>query len=425
LFRTERHIPLARVQSVVQRRNLLHRLFGVTELRLESSGGTRPEAVMNVIRAAEAERLERVLRSVAYAAPATAADAMTAVPAAQEPRAETETLFALGSGELLRLGLISSRGWIVVGMAIGLWWQLAPSDHSFSRLLTQWGRAAFQLWLGNPDQALRALGLSVLSLVAFLLLLKPLSVLMTAMLYHGFRLTRDGGRLSTACGLLTARSASARSERIQRFVQAAPPLARLLRRATLCCDVAVQRQEQEGGELMRLHWLAPIGAPQRLDSVVRELAPALLLERRIWRPLHQNAWLRVWKHWWWLAVIAGVLLCQPLRHWTWVPMLTIVVWGFFAARGWARFAAYAHDDGVLAWRAGWLGRQWTTAFVRDGHVARLAESPFDRRAGMASVQLDTAGAASSLFPLRIPYLPAAEARALHAALTAGIAAPQR
>ncbi|HEU4417713.1 MAG TPA: PH domain-containing protein, partial [Planctomycetota bacterium] len=132
LFRTERHIPLARVQSVVQRRNLLHRLFGVTELRLESSGGTRPEAVMNVIRAAEAERLERVLRSAAHAALPTAADTAVAVAA---PEPGSSTLFALGGGELLRLGLISSRGWIVVGIAFGLYWQLAPSENSVSRLM--------------------------------------------------------------------------------------------------------------------------------------------------------------------------------------------------------------------------------------------------------------------------------------------------
>ena len=73
LFRTERHIPLGRVQSVVQRRNVLHRAFGVTELRLESSGGTRPEAVMSVITANEADRLERVLRSAARAAAPAAA----------------------------------------------------------------------------------------------------------------------------------------------------------------------------------------------------------------------------------------------------------------------------------------------------------------------------------------------------------------
>ena len=60
--RTERHIPYARIQNIVRRRNLLHRAFGVAELRLESAGGDKPEAVMNVITLAAAEQIEAVLR---------------------------------------------------------------------------------------------------------------------------------------------------------------------------------------------------------------------------------------------------------------------------------------------------------------------------------------------------------------------------
>ena len=52
---------------------------------------------------------------------------------------------------------------------------------------------------------------------------------------------------------------------------------------------------------------------------------------------------------------------------------------------------------ILLWH---VHGAWTTAFVHDGHVVRLAESPFDRRKGMASVKLDTAGAASWTTALR-------------------------
>lgn len=447
LFRTERHIPLARVQSIVQRRNALHRVFGVAELRLESSGGTRPEAVMNVIPLAEAERLERVLRSAAGARelPAGAADAAagegtapraanahatgphatgphstdphatgphaTGTPVAASPgTADDDTLFALSTPELLRFGLIQQRGWIVVGMAAGLWWQFAPEEHGLSRMVGRFLSAGFQLWRGDPDQALRGLGLLLLGLLGLAVVIKPLSIALTALMFGGFRLRSVDGRLSTKCGLLTERSASARAERIQRLVFRAPLLARAMGRSTLCCDVAVQRQEEDTDELARLHWLLPIGTPERIDALVRRLSPALTLGARTWRPLHASTRHRLFKHYWIVAAIVALALCWFLEHWTWVPVIAIVAWGWFLARGWARFSAWSHHDGVLAWRAGWPPREWTTARVRDGHVVVLRESPFDRRRGTASLALDTAGAADSLFPLRIPYLPVAEAR---------------
>jgi putative membrane protein len=78
---------------------------------------------------------------------------------------------------------------------------------------------------------------------------------------------------------------------------------------------------------------------------------------------------------------------------------------------------------VLAWRYGWLVRHWTVARVAHGHTVRFAQSPFDRRAGMASLFLDTAGADQSAFQLQLKYLPEATARELFARLRPHIGSP--
>ena len=50
----------------------------------------------------------------------------------------------------------------------------------------------------------------------------------------------------------------------------------------------------------------------------------------------------------------------------------------------------------------------------------LAQSPFDRHHGMATLLMDTVGASPFEPPLRIRYLPEAEARALHDRLAANL-----
>ena len=49
LERSARVIPFARIHNVALQQSVLHRLFRVAEVKLESAGGKRPEAEMRLI----------------------------------------------------------------------------------------------------------------------------------------------------------------------------------------------------------------------------------------------------------------------------------------------------------------------------------------------------------------------------------------
>jgi putative membrane protein len=139
-----------------------------------------------------------------------------------------------------------------------------------------------------------------------------------------------------------------------------------------------------------------------------------------WRPLHPRAWRR-------LVMGPGifVIVAAAAAVWRFGPIglsaLVLLVVVVLRARLWAAHAAYADvSDGLIAVREGWLRRTWRFADVRKLQTLRLTESPFDRRHGMATLWLDTAGARSRDGAFRIPFLPAAEARALYARLSAGM-----
>ena len=66
--------------------------------------------------------------------------------------------------------------------------------------------------------------------------------------------------------------------------------------------------------------------------------------------------------------------------------------------GWAESAE------VVLMRSGWLWRRITIARVNKIQAVALRESPFDRRAAMARVRVDTAGAGEASHRVDIPYL---------------------
>ena len=413
LDRTERHIPYARVQNIVQKRNPLHRLFGVSELRLESAGGSKPEAVMSVIPLADALRIERILRA---RGPDAEAEDAAATPAADGAPAPSPILLRLPLAELLRLGLVTNRGWVVIGAGFALAWQVAPEDRSVVR--SAWrlvepllGRGAD--WVPGP---LAWVVSAALFLLAAMLAVKGLSLLMAVVDFHGFALERRGERVRTEAGLLTRRVASARRDKIQRLLYADGWLMRRMGRQALSCEVAggmVAANEDAGA---RLRWLAPIAPPAEVARIADDVAPGLLPARMDWQPLHPRAWRRLFNAsaFWWSVVALPLFIA--FGPWVLAGWALLVGWAFIESRAAARFGGWAFDGEVFAVRGGWLTRRWTLARLGRGQSVSLSSTPLDRRAGMASVSMDTAGVRPGSFRLRVDHLGMEQARTLHRAL---------
>ena len=419
LERQVRQVPFARIHNVALHQSLLHRLFGVAEVRLESAGGTRPEAEMRVLRLDEALALERLIRirggAATHATPADAGPAGTA-----DVRAEPDDgrlLLALSFGELVRLGLVSNRGMVVVAGAFALAWQALP-DQVMANAVEEATRQAMD-YADTVVSGLHARAVALAMLLALALAgLRLLSVLLALVQYHGFRLLLQGRRLTVERGLLTRLRTSVQRRRIQAWTLHEGLLHRLLRRRSLHVDTAAGAGQ--GGEQRGLREVAPIATAEACDQLVRELLPGAAWPPVGWRRLHPRAWQRLALPGVGLAVAVAAAACwrfgpPGLLALAWAP------WAVHAARQHALRAGYALDGQLLAVREGWWSRHWRFAGIDKIQALRLQRSPLDRAFGMASLWLDTAGARSTAPMLRLRFLPEAEARALHATLAREVA----
>ena len=59
LFRNERHVPYTRIQNLDATRTVMHRLFGVAEVHIETGGGAEPEARISVLHTTVFEEMRR------------------------------------------------------------------------------------------------------------------------------------------------------------------------------------------------------------------------------------------------------------------------------------------------------------------------------------------------------------------------------
>ena len=425
LDREQKHIPFARIQGVSQRRKLLHRLLGVTEVHIESAAGGKPEAVLKVLSLAAAAELETLLRgkSVAGSVPATAS-----APGAAPVSPAWPILHALPAPEILRLGLVSNRGMIMLGVAFGLVMQNDTlRTHLGQSLLpaARWAGALMASEVEAGHGALLASG-ALLGLLGMFLLLRLLSVLLAFFRYHGFTLARDGERLLVQHGLLTVVRSGARLPRLQRWELEETWLHRRFGRCRLAVSVAGSRHGHGHGSAPQSGFseLAPIATPAQAQALLRVCLPALDWDRLDWQALHPATVKRrlFGQARWVLPALMACAWADALYAWP-LPLPALAACAvllalamLWHARAWARFGAIAESGDVLLYRSGVWSRRWIVVVGARLQNLRLYSSPLDRSLGIAHLQADTQGGSRRQRALNIPCLGHAAAEALRASL---------
>lgn len=408
LQRSLREIPFARIHNVVVHQSLLHRLFGVAEVRLESAGGAKPEAEMRVLRLDQALALERQIRHRAQAG-AAAADAAPA----------SDVLLALPTSEVLRQGLISNRGMVVVAAAFGATYQLFP-ERMVSNAIEHYGRQLFgyasHLHLGWMAGAVTL----ALMLATLLLIMRVLSMALALLQYHGFRLSESERRLTVERGLLARLRTSVARRRIQAWTLQEGVLHRLLRRRSLHIDTAVMEAHGEHGRALKE--LAPLATPAACDALLHRLLPQIAWPPPQWQAIATRGWWRLCLPAACLVPLACAGLWRAFGAWAALALLWLP-WSAFKAWRQAQRMGYALDDRYVAVRGGWWTRWWRLAEIDKLQALQLTRSPLDRCCGTATLWLDTAGAGigSGAPALRIRLLPHAEAQAVYLQLSRALA----
>ncbi|KAB7767093.1 PH domain-containing protein [Xanthomonas maliensis] len=408
LQRSRRDIPFARIHNVVLHQSLLHRWAGVAEVRLESAGGHRPEAQMRVLRLQQARALEDLIRrrSEGVERPADAA------PHAPDP----ELLLRLSMAEVVRLGLISNRGMVVMAAAFGVLYQLFPR-RSVANFVEQNGVLAYQ-YVRQLHPGMSTGVLVLLAGVAALVLMRLLSIALAMSRYHGFQLSQADRRLTVERGLLTRIRSSVAPRRIQSWTVYESWLHRVFGRRQVRVDTAVAGPAD--GERGHLKELAPLIDTQACDRLLQHLLPGIAWPPAQWQPVAQ--------HCWWRLSLPALIVLPPLVMgliWQFGPLagwlLLWLPWSLFKARRQVQRMAYALDARYVAVRGGWWKRWWRLAELDKLQALQLQRTPLDRLTGTATLWLDTAGASAAGPALRLRFLPLAQAQALQTQLVAALA----
>jgi putative membrane protein len=431
VFRNERHVPYARIQNLDAVQNVLHRMLGVVEVRVETGAGQEPEATMRVLPVAALEEM----RAHVFAERATPAVAAAAeAPHAEGPR----TLLHLSPRALLLSGFIQNRGAVLIAAGFGLLWEFDLFDRWFGAMspfedggapydpdqIESVGRGvirqAVDAVFSGSDRPLARVALAVVALAGLLVFVRLLSMAWAFIQLYDFRLTRSGDDLRAEYGLLTRVAATVPLRRIQTMTVREGVLHRLFGYTSVRVDTA---GGDGGKDAAGRAWLAPIIEAPALPALVQEILPGVEVSGLQWRHVHPRAFWRRLKVAMTFAAFGSIVLAVWLglairvpAAWALLPAMVLLPAAVLQAWFSTAHLRWALTSDAVAFKSGWLWRHVTVARIDKLQAVALRASPFDRRAGMATVQADTAGAGAASHRIVIPYLPRDVGRDLHAAL---------
>jgi putative membrane protein len=407
LERKHRSIPLERIQEIRVEQGVLHRVFDVVDAKIETGGGEGAEASLSVLSRAEVERLRQ---AVFDRAAEIRASARPTTETTQAPAPERVVIRRLGLTDLLLIGLTTNHLISAVALA-GALWNFADDilPDSFYRraggvLLRETQRLIVQ-------DAATTVVLTILGLLAVFVIGVIFSTAGAIIRFYGFTFSRSGEDLHRRYGLFTRRSSSLPRRRIQVLKIEETLLRRLCSLATLRADTSGGQRDREDDNTGR-DVLLPIARRSEVDGLIGNLFPDFGEDQAEWRRVSRLAIRR--------SVVKGAIVCalsaailfaagrRAVALWP-LALLPLV---YLVSRASYRRLGYAMGERYFRTRRGWLGRSTHIVPINKVQAVEIHQSPFDRRLGLATLSVDTAGQAYTGGGPQISNLPIDEARAI-------------
>ena len=429
VFKNLRTIPVDRIQNIDFVQNPLHRVFQVAEVKIETASGTKPEATMRVLSMAQMAELRRAVfdrktnasgatdgSALAHDSGSAELDSDYGVPigsiagesVAAEAHAglvhtkeEAETLLKIPLSWLVKAGLASNRGMIMVGVLFGLYFQFGgdQTELNFSWLSDLLPAGMSTLWI---------VGAAIIGSILALVFFRLLGVAWYILRFFDYQLVRRGEDLRISCGLFTKVSATIPRKRIQFISIQRNLILSWLGFASIRIETAggATGSQQDATEAVSKRWFIPVIPAAQVPTMLASLRPGLAWDESglVFQPMAGKAGWRMCR----LAVIYSLVIAGVgfwvLRPWGWVAgaaaLPLLLAWAFKKASS----MNYARTEDLVVYRSGVFVKKTSLTFFEKIQTLSVEQSPFDRRWKMARLRVDTAAAGQADHLISAPYL---------------------
>lgn len=405
--RQNRSIPIERVQNVQIEQNVLARVASIAKVKIETAGSTGTEGVLEYVSLEEAQRIRHVIRSFQRQktnaetvseqdAPAnsTAGDDSDASTAPDEARrAEEQVLFRMPLQRVFLSGMFRfSLVYIAVVFSV---FQFVEPDTLLNYVLAS--RSQFQAFV---DAIYASPFFAAVVTVLFAALFGWLTgIAINLNRYYGFHLWLEGDKLRKKHGLFTVTEGTIPLEKVQALILRTNPLMEAFGWFALEAQTVGVNVDEQGHRVVvpfaRREQVLDVGRRVRefnLPDSFQRVSP-LTIRRSFVRYMVALSVVVAPAVYFWPSDWAAPM-DAALPYWAYALTPLLLLWAYLQ---YTHHGYTLSQDGLYI-RRGVISRYTWVLPTEKQHVFYTTASVFQRRLGLKSFFVDTAGAAGYAYP---------------------------
>ena len=385
LNRQQRSIPIERIQNIEIEQSLLPRITQTAKVKIETAGSARTEGVLELVSLDKAHQIREVVRRYQLQQKEEEPAQSISPELTLEQPATPPPLFKMGMNRVLLVGMLRFS-LLYIALMFSAFQTYNPDPDEIELWFTRgWLRPLAEFALNSP--------LLVTTIVVFLatILSWITGILVSLNRYFGFTLTLSENKLHKKHGLLTHTEGTIPLKKIQTIIFRANMLMRYFGWTALEVQTMGLETSQRGHQVA-----APLAHQEEAQSLAQHLHTFKLPDKfESVSPLTiRRALVR-------LFVFALLIMIPLYMYWTtrviWLlPALVPLLLWYAVFR--YRKHGYALDAQNLYIRRGVFQHYIWVIPVEKFQVLYTRSSVFQRRLGLATLYVDTAGSGAFAYP---------------------------
>lgn len=207
--KTKLEIPFERIQSVNYEQNIVHRIFGVVRVNMDTAGSAGSELQINALDKGLAQTFSDIILShnQEQALPDTSSETERTI------RNNSRRIFSLSIPQLLKVGATANHlrsGLVIVAFFFWIWDNISEYSSELQERIEDQIPDATEMILGS-------LFLVLILVVLFMVASFLISMVRTILTYYDLHMYRKGDGFMIQAGLLSRKQQAAKDHKIQIF----------------------------------------------------------------------------------------------------------------------------------------------------------------------------------------------------------------
>ena len=388
LKRSKVNIPFERIQTINFQQNILHQIFGVVSLEIDTAGAGKAELTIDALDKKEAEAIRQYILSERKEIPDEARETSL--------NNKGEVVLNLSLSDLIKIG-VSQNHLRSMGLLFAFVFSIFNEITDDIAGLVESQVDGYESFLANNKWAVAMISIFVVALISFLY-----SIISVTLNNFELRLSLKKNGLKLVKGLLNRQEVSVNKKKVQVISWSDNPIRRLFKMYTL------QIAQASSSEAVRLKSKIKIpGSYQvQIDRIIRNVFPTEFYKKEDRLKVSRLLFKRI-------VTLTGVLpavLMQGLYFtigWfclfflLWIPL----VWGI--ALMYYQKRTFEFNQELLKNNKGTFGNMHELLQIYKIQSIRIKQSWYQRRKKLANIVLFTASGS-----IRIPFVDLDTAEAL-------------